>query len=51
MNRIQSEDHNIGSYRINKICFSSYDDKNIYLKMDKTDYHIFLNLRVKHIKN
>ena len=27
MNKIQSKDHNIGSYRINKISLSSYDDK------------------------
>ena len=27
MNRIQSKCHNIGSYRINKISLSSYDDK------------------------
>ena len=32
MNRIQSKDHNLGSYRINKISLSSYDDKKHILK-------------------
>ena len=32
MNRIQSRNHKIGSYRINKICLSSYDDKKYILK-------------------
>ena len=32
MNRIQSKDHNVGSYRINKISLSSYDDKKHILK-------------------
>ena len=30
MNRIQSNDHSIGSYRINKISLSFFDDKKIY---------------------
>ena len=30
MNRIQSKDHRIGTYEINKIFFSSFDDK-IYI--------------------
>ena len=30
MNRIQSKDHTIGLYRINKIFLSSYDEKKIY---------------------
>ena len=30
MNRIQSKNHTLGSYRINKISLSSYDEKNIY---------------------
>ena len=32
MNRIQSINHNIGSHRINKISFPSYDDKKYILK-------------------
>ena len=32
MNRNQTKDHNIGSYRINKIYFSSYDDKKYILE-------------------
>ena len=32
MNRIQSKDHNIASYRINKIYLPSYDDKKYILK-------------------
>ena len=27
MNRIQSKDHRIGTYEINKIAFSCFDDK------------------------
>ena len=30
MNRIQSKDHRIGTYEINKILLSSFDDK-IYI--------------------
>ena len=51
MNRIQSKNHSIGLYRINKISLSSHDDKNIYLKMDIVDYHSFINVLVNHIKN
>ena len=32
MNRIQSNDHKIGTYEINKISLSSFDKKNIHLK-------------------
>ena len=32
MNRIQSQDHNMGSYRVNKISLSSYDDKKYILR-------------------
>ena len=32
MNRVQSTDHNIGSYRIDKICLSPCDDKKDTLK-------------------
>ena len=50
MNRIQSKDHQIGTYRKIKPSFSCYDDENIYLKMDTVDYHIFINLLVNHTK-
>ena len=30
MNRIQSNNHKIGSHRINKISLFSYDDKKMY---------------------
>ena len=30
MNSIQSKNHNIGSYKIDKIYLSSYNDKKIY---------------------
>ena len=32
MNRNQTKDHNMGSYRINEIYFSSYDDKKYILE-------------------
>ena len=32
INRIQSKNHNIGSYRTNKISLSSFDDKKYILK-------------------
>ena len=34
MNRIQIKNHDIGLHRFNKTYLSSYDNKNIYLKMD-----------------
>ena len=51
MNRIQSENHNIGSYRISKTSLPSKMMKSIYLKMDIVDYHVFTNLFVNHIKS
>ena len=51
MNRIQSKDHNVGSHRINKISLCSYNNKNMYLKVNIVGYHIFINLLVNHIKN
>ena len=52
MNRIQNNNRNIGSYRINKISLSSYDDKK-YLLRDAyiVGYHIFINRLVNLIKN
>ena len=32
MNGIQSKDHRIGSYEINKLSLSFFDEKNIYLE-------------------
>ena len=32
MKKVQSKDHNIGSYTINKIYLSSYNDKKYILK-------------------
>ena len=51
MNKIQSKDHNIGSYRINKVSLPFCDDKIHILEMDIVGYHILINLLVKHIKD
>ena len=40
MNRIQSKDQNIGTYRNNEIFLSCYDDKNTYVKFDIVGYLI-----------
>ena len=32
MNRIQSKDHNVKTYKINKVSLSCFNDKNKYLK-------------------
>ena len=37
MNRIQSKNHKIGIYEINKIWFSGFDDKYICKSMDMMD--------------
>ena len=50
MNRIQSKDHYIGSYKIQKIYLSFYNYKNLYLKMDTVGHLIFINVLVNHIK-
>ena len=58
MNRSQSKDHNVESYRINKISLSSYDDKKDILKdgynrlskMGIVSSPIFINLLVNHVK-
>ena len=50
MNRIQSNNHKIVSHRINKIYLFSYDEKNIYLKMDLVDNQIFINLVVNYCR-
>ena len=36
MNRIQSKDHKIGTYEINKICFPCFEDK-IYIQNNGCD--------------
>ena len=36
MNRIQSKDHKVGTYEINEICLSCFDDK-IYIKKNGCD--------------
>ena len=51
MNKIQSKDHNIGSYRINKVSLPFCDDKIHILEMDIVGYHILINLLVKHVKD
>ena len=37
MNKIQSKDHRIGTYEINKISLSYFDDKIYIAAMDKMD--------------
>ena len=49
INRIQTKDHSIGTYEINKISSSCPDDK-INILMDMIDYHYFLVIRVNYIK-
>ena len=50
MDRILSREHNLGLYSVNKMSLSSYDDKNIYVKVDIVGYHIFINLLVNLMK-
>ena len=53
MNRIQSKNQNIGSYRINKIYLPSYDDQKYVLKDEYSKislYHNIINLLAYHIK-
>ena len=49
INRIQTKDHSIGTYEINKISSSCLDDK-INILMDMIDYHYLLVIRVNYIK-
>ena len=49
INRIQTKDHSIGTYEINKIS-SSYLDNKINILMDMIDYHYLLVIRVNYIK-
>ena len=46
MNRIQSKDHNIRSYRISKISLSSYNEQNIIKHGYILGCHIFINLHI-----
>ena len=50
MNRIQSKDGNIGSYRINKAFLCSYDDKKYILKNGYSRITHLINLLVSHMK-
>ena len=45
MNRIQSKDHKIGTYEINKISLPFFDDK-IYFKNNGYDQYIALSYQV-----
>ena len=49
MNKIQSRDYDIGSYRINKLSLWSYGDKRYILK-DIVGYHIFIDLPINYMK-
>ena len=50
MDRIQSKDHDIGSYKTSKISLSYYKmmTKNINLKMEH--FHILISQLINHIK-
>ena len=48
MCRTQSKNHNIRPDRIKKIICLVTFVKNMYLKIDITDYYIFTNLLVNH---
>ena len=53
MDRIQSKNHNIGLYRINKISLSFYDDQKYFLKNGCSrllHFQNFTNIK-NHIKN
>ena len=49
MSKIQSRDHRLGTYAINKISWSSFDGKIYIKKMEMTDY--FSVIRVNYEKN
>ena len=49
MSKIQSRDHRLGTYEINKISWSSFDGKIYVKKMEMTDY--FSVIRVNYEKN
>ena len=49
MSKIQSRDHRLGTYEINKIAWSSFDGKIYIKKMEMTDY--FSVIRVNYEKN
>ena len=49
MSKIQSRDHRLGTYEINKISWSSFDGKIYIKKMEMTDY--FSVIRVNYEKN
>ena len=43
MNRIQSENHNVGSYRINKIYLSFYNDNKDMVKDGYSRYIVTIS--------
>ena len=49
MSKIQSRDHRLGTYEINKISWCSFDGKIYIKKMEMTDY--FSVIRVNYEKN
>ena len=49
VSKIQSRDHRLGTYEINKISWSSFDGKIYIKKMEMTDY--FSVIRVNYEKN
>ena len=49
MSKIQSRDHRLRTYEINKISWPSFDGKIYIRKMEMTDY--FSNIRVNYKKN
>ena len=44
ISRFQNKDHNIGTYRINKVYLPRSNKKYIVLKMHTIGHHIFINL-------
>ena len=48
MNKIQSKNHNIGFYRINKASFTIA--KALYIKINIVVYHILINPFLNHKK-
>ena len=46
INRIQRKDHNLWTYRINKICLSCYNDKKYTLK----DRYLEITIEIRQIQ-
>ena len=47
MKRIQAKKHKIGTYKIDKISLSCFDDKRFVLVMEFTLYLIFIKIVIK----